>query len=295
MIPAKVFHFREPAAALIGFQELAKRGITPRGVLFIALDTRGECHVAIPSDAARVADLRVGDKMTCETPWEGRYYHFDAIHRLPGDTVLWNGDRRLDDTGSAAEIAFGVSRWLKQLGAKDMFLGCTPHQPGSWWISDERARVADLHASGIVDAVVTQSGLLARRIGEPGLFHLDFATLRNKGIRGNWTEVFRSNLGNILMLERRVINYSLVLSCERGLIEVDLSGLPEHITERQRSGDATRGLGVVGRIDGGAFAVCQGEVEPWGLARITPAWLVNATGQSLAELPREIENARSLD
>ena len=216
MIPAKVFHFREPAAAIIGFQELAKRGITPRSILFIALDTRGECHVAIPQASARVGELRVGDKMSCETPWEGRYYHFDAIHRLPGDTVLWNGDRRLDDTGSAAEIAYGVSRWLRQLGAKDMFLGCTPHQPGSWWISDERAPVADLHASGLVDAVVTQSGLLARRIGEPGLFHLDFADLRSHGIRGNWTEVYRSDLGNILMLERRVINYSLVLSCERG-------------------------------------------------------------------------------
>jgi len=285
MIPAKVFHFREPAAAIIGFQELAKRGITPRSILFIALDTRGECHVAIPQASARVGELRVGDKMSCETPWEGRYYHFDAIHRLPGDTVLWNGDRRLDDTGSASEIAYGVSRWLRQLGAKDMFLGCTPHQPGSWWISDERAPVADLHASGLVDAVVTQSGLLARRIGEPGLFHLDFADLRSHGIRGNWTEVYRSDLGNILMLERRVINYSLVLSCERGLVEIDISGLPENITETQRTSSESSGLGVVGRIDGGAFAVCRGDVEPWGLARITPAQLVGSSHQRLSELP----------
>jgi len=296
MIPAKVFHFREPAAAIIGFQELAKRGITPRGILFIALDTRGECHVAIPSDAARVAGLRVGDKMSCETPWEGRYYHFDAIHRLPGDTVLWNGDRRLDDTGSAAEIAYGVSHWLKKMNTKDMFLGCTPHQPGSWWIADERAPVADLHASGLVDAVVTQTGLLARRIGEAGLFHLDFAALRSQGIRGPWTEVFRSELGNILMLERRILNYSLVLSCERGLIEIDISGLPDSIVERQRtSGEDSIGLGVVGRIDGGAFAVCQGEVEPWGLARITPAQLVGSSSQVLSELPKAMAEATSLD
>ncbi|MCP4449169.1 MAG: hypothetical protein GY811_28130 [Myxococcales bacterium] len=285
MIPAKVFHFREPAAAIIGFQEFSKRGITPRSILFISLDTRGECHVAIPQASAEVGQIRVGDKMSCETPWEGRYYHFDAIHRLPGDTVLWNGDRRLDDTGSATEIAYGVSRWLKQQGTKNMFLGCTPHQPGSWWISDERSPVSDLHASGLVDAVVTTSGLLARRIGEPGLFYLDFASLRSHGIRDNWTKIYTSDLGNILMLERRVINYSLVLSCERGLVELDISGLPESITEKQRTTSESSGLGVVGRIDGGAFAVCRGDVEPWGLARITPAQLVGSSNQRLSELP----------
>lgn len=285
MIPAKVFHFREPAAAIIGFQELAKRGITPRDILFVCLDTRGECHVAIPQASARVGELRVGDKMSCEAPWEGRYFHFDAIHCLPGDTVLWNGDRRLGDTGSAEEIAFGISRWLKQRGAKNMFLGCTPHQPGSWWVADERAPSVDLHAQGLVDAVITSSGILARRIGEPSLFLLDFSELRSHGIRGNWEEVYRSDLGNILMLERRVINYSIVLSCEHGHIELDISGLPEAVNVAQRTTSETSGLGVVGRIDGGAFAVCRGDVEPWGLARITPAQLVGSSAQRLSELP----------
>ena len=295
MIPAKVFHFREPAAALIGFRELAKRGISPRGILFIALDTRGECHVAIPDDSGKVDSLRVGDKMTCKTPWEGRYYHFDAIHRLPGETVLWNGDRRLDDTGSAAEIAFGVAQWLKMTKTKNMFLGCTPHQSGSWWLADERAPVEDLHAAGLVDAVVTQSGLLARRIGEPALFHLDFATLRTDGVRGKWTEVYRSPLGNILMLERRVINYTLVLSCENGLVEIDLSGLPDKVTESQRATEGVSGLGVVGRIDGGSFAVCSGTVEPWGLSDVTPAELVGSETQRLSDLPRAIAEAKPTD
>ncbi len=294
MIPAKVYHFREPAAAIIGFQELAKRGVTPRGIMFIALDTRGECHVAIPDDTAKVAGLRVGDKMTCKTPWEGRYFHFDAIHRLPGDTVLWNGDRRLDDTGSAAEIAYGVANWLGRMNAKNVFLGCTPHQPGSWWLSGERAPVADLHAAGLVDTVVTQTGLLARRIGEPGLFHLDFSTLRNQGVRGQWTQVYQSSLGNILMVERRVINYSLVLTCERGLIEIDISHLPDSISEKQTTltGGSERALGVVGRIDGGSFAVCHGDVEPWGLANVTPAELVGSGTQSLAELHQTVAVAR---
>lgn len=293
MIPAKVFHFRDPAAAIIGFQELSKRGITPRGILFIALDTRGECHVAIPSDSARVASLRVGDKMTCETPWEGRYYHFDAIHRLPGDTVLWNGDRRLGDTGSAPEVAFGVSQWLKSMNVKNMFLGCTPHQPGCWWIEDERTPDVDLHAAGLVDATVIPNGLLARRIGEPGLFHLDFATLRAHGPRVPWTEVYRSTLGNILMVERRVINSSLVLSCESGLIEIDVSGLPDRVAELQRA--PSKGFGVIGRIDGGAFAVCQGEIEPWGFARVRPAELIGSSSQSLSELPKAVAEARPQD
>lgn len=295
MIPAKVFHFREPAAAIIGFQELAKRGLTPRGILFIALDTRGECHVAIPDDINLVGNLRVGDKMTCKTPWEGRYFHFDAIHRLPGDTVLWNGDRRLDDTGSAPEIAYGVANWLKMMGSKNVFLGCTPHQPGSWWTSGERAPVSDLHAAGLVDTVVTQTGLVARRIGEPGLFHRDFATLRNEGVRGGWSEVYQSSLGNILMVERRVLNYSLTLTCEGGLIQIDVSGLPEQVIETERVPLTNSGLGVVGRIDGGSFAVTSGKVEPWGLSDVTPAELVGSTTQSLAELPNAIAKAKSLD
>lgn len=295
MIPAKVFHFREPAAALIGFRELAKRGVTPRGILFIALDSRGECHVAIPDDSNKLAGLRVGDKMTCKTPWEGRYYHFDAIHRLPGDTVLWNGDRRLDEGGSAAEIAFGVAQWLQMMKTNNVFLGCTPHQSGSWWLADERAPVADLHAAGLVDTVVTHTGLLARRIGEPGLFHLDFATLRSNGVRGQWSQVYRSGLGNILMIERRVINYSLVLTCENGLVEIDISGLPEQITETQRATTDVSGLGVVGRIDGGSYAVCRGTVEPWGLANVTPAELVGSSTQVLSDLPRAIAEAQPTD
>jgi hypothetical protein len=174
-----------------------------------------------------------------------------------------------------------------------MFLGCTPHQPGSWWTAGERSPVADLDAAGLADTVVTQSGLLARRIGEAGLFHLDFATLRDQGPRADWTQVYTSSLGNILMLERRIINYSLVLSCEGGLIEIDTSGLPEHVVETQRAPMSSAGLGVVGRIDGGAFAVTTGRVEPWGLAGMTPAEFVGSGNQVLADLPAALSQART--
>lgn len=284
-----LYHYRDPAAVALGLAELRKRGLTARGLLFLAQDPRGETYIAVPGDIDAVTKVRVGDKMTLAPPWQGRYFHFDAIHRLPGDTVLYNGDRRLGDTGSAAEVAVAVSEWLKGSSAKNVFLGCTPHQPGSWWTLDERTPVTDLHASGLVDTVVTASGLLARRIGEPALFHLDFAELRRGGARASWQPVYQSPLGNVLLLERRILHYRLVLTCERGLIEIDVSGLPEQVTETARV-PLGGGLGVVGRVDGGAFAVTAGTVEPWGLANVSPALLVGSPNQTLMDLPRSLKD-----
>ncbi|HWM87780.1 MAG TPA: hypothetical protein VNO33_18125 [Kofleriaceae bacterium] len=284
MIPARVHRFRDPTAVVLGLEELGQRGLTPRGVLFIALDPRGETHLAIPDDASAVTRIRVGDKLTLKPPWEGRYFHFDAIHRLPGGTVLWNGDRRLAEAGCAAAVACAVAVWLKGLSARNVFLGCTPHQAGSWWTAGERAPVVDLHATGYDSTVVTASGLLARRTGEPTLYHLPLASVREGDLRTGWVPVYHSDLGNILMVERRVLNYSLVLTCEHGLVEIDVSGLPDQVGELARV-HVGPGLGVVGRIDGGAFAVTRGRVEPWGLADVMPALLVGAPNQSLNDLP----------
>jgi hypothetical protein len=110
MIPSRVYHFRDPAGVALGLRELRRAGVTPRGLLFIALDPRGETYICVPEDPDAVENLRVGDKLALQPPWEGRYFHFDAIHRLPGDTVLWNGDRRLDSAGSASEVATTVTR-----------------------------------------------------------------------------------------------------------------------------------------------------------------------------------------
>ena len=104
--------------------------------MFVALDPRGETYIVVPEDLDAVESIRVGDKLSLVSPLEGRYFHFDAVHRLPGDQVLWNGDRRLSDTGSAPEVAVAVSAWLKGSSAKNVFLGCTPHVPGSWWAND---------------------------------------------------------------------------------------------------------------------------------------------------------------
>ena len=290
MIPARVYHYRDPAAVVLGLGELRSRGLTPRGLLFIALDSRGDTYIAVPDDFGSVTDIRVGDKLTLKPPWDGRYFHFDSIHRLPGDTVLWNGDRRLDAPGSAPEVACAVAHWLKGMSARNVFLGSAAHQPGSWWTRDERSAVIDLHAAGLDSTLVTAVGLLARRMGEPRLYHLPLSALRQGQLRDGWSEVYDSPLGNILMVERRVCNYSLVLTCEGGLVELDVSGLPDEVREIARV-EIEPGLGVVGRIDGGAFAVTRGRVEPWGLTDLTPALLVGSPNQSLVDLPAALEAA----
>ena len=288
MFATRVYHYRDPAAVILGLKELRKQGLTPRGLLFIALDPRGETYIAVPEDLDAVVNVRVGDKLSLISPLEGRYFHFDAVHRLPGDSVLWNGDRRLGDTGSAPEVACAISEWLKGSSAKNVFLGCTPHVPGSWWTVDHVSAVTDLHAQGFLDCVVTTTGILARKIDSPKLYHLEFQALAQHGTpTEGWQDTFSSDLGNILLVERRVLNYRLVLTCERGLVEIDVSHLPDLVIETARV-PMRSGFGVVGRIDGGAFAVTSGTVEPWGLTNMSPAMLVGSPTESLLELPRTL-------
>jgi hypothetical protein len=288
MFATRVYHYRDPAAVILGLKELRKQGLTPRGLLFVALDPRGETYIAVPEDLDAVSSIKVGDKLSLVPPWEGRYFHVDAIHRLPGDSVLWNGDRRLGDTGSAPEVACAISEWLKGSSAKNVFLGCAAHVPGSWWTIDHLSSVIDLHALGLLDCVVTTTGILARKIDDTRLYHLEFQALAQHGTpTDGWLEVFASEMGNILLVERRVLQYRLVLTCERGLVEIDVSHLPDLVIETARV-PMRSGFGVVGRIDGGAFAVTAGTIEPWGLTNMSPAMLVGSPTESLLDLPKTL-------
>jgi len=285
---ARTFHYRDPMAASLGLAELRRQGLTTRGVLFVALDARGEVHIAVPENLATVTRIKVGDKLSLEPPWpvEARLYHFDAVHRLPGHGILWNGDRRLSQPGSGAEMALAIAEFLKGSGAKDMFLGCTPHQPGSWWLPAAAAPAIALHDRGFVDVVTTMTGLLARRQGEANLYYLPYGKLALLGPLEGWRPVFTSPLGNILLLERRVLAGRLVLTCTHGLVEVDIAELPE--VHHSAQVELASGFGVVGRIDGGAFAVTVGTVEEWGLVNVAPALLVGAEGETLADLARSL-------
>ncbi|MBC7550943.1 MAG: hypothetical protein H7269_08625 [Cellulomonas sp.] len=297
MIATRVYHYRDPAAVILGLKELRKQGLTPRGLLFVALDPRGETYLATAEDFDAVDSIRVGDKLSLVPPWEGRYFHFDAVHRLPGDTVMWIGDRRLGDTGSAPEVAVSISEWLKGSSAKKVFLGCTPHVPGAWWTVDHLSTVTELHSLGYLDCVVTSGGILARKIDSPRLCYLPFAALAQHGTpTAGWLEVFSSELGNVLLLERRVLQYRLVLTCERGLVEVELSHLPDRVVETARV-PMTSGIGVIGRVSsapgahgtqGGGFAITAGTIEPWGLTNMRPAILVGSPTASLLDLPKTL-------
>ena len=149
-------------------------------------------------------------------------------------------------------------------------------------MDDEYSPAIALHERGYVDVTMAAMGLVARRIGEPLLYYMPYSSLKAAGPLDGWVPVFLSGLGNILMLERRVVSYSLVLTCEHGLIEVDLSGLPMARETERAPGEG--GIGVVGRIDGGGYAVTRGKIEPWGLADVQPATLVGSPSESLHQI-----------
>ncbi|HZS35823.1 MAG TPA: hypothetical protein VFF06_03305 [Polyangia bacterium] len=276
--------FTGPASLLQGLKRLRERGITPRGLLFLALSPDGAIHIAVPEDPEQVTSIKIGEKLALVWPLEGRYFHFDNIHRLPGDFVLYNGDRRLKDPGDAPEVAQLVASFVKGSSAKNVLFGCTAHQPGSWLV--ENKTVVALHEHGVCEVVPVAQGLFARRVMDHRLFFLPFARLASTGRVDGWGPVFDSPLGNVLLLERRVLADRLVLSCEHGLVEVDVSQVPR-VVETARA--TTNGsMAVVGRIDGGSFAVTSGTPQPWGLDEMRPALLVGGAGAQLADLGRAL-------
>jgi hypothetical protein len=272
--------FSGPAPLVQGLKALRQRGVTPRGLLFLALTNDGAIHVGVPRDVEEITEIKVGEKLALVWPLEGRFFHFDAVHRLPGNFVLWNGDRRLKDPGDAPEVAQLVAQFLKGSSAKNVLFGCTPHQPGSW-LAEGRTVVA-LHEHGVVEVVPVAQGLFARKVMDHQLYFLPFANLATTGRVDGWRPVFESPLGNVLLLERRVMGDRLVMSCERGLVEVDVSAVP-NVVEVARA--TTNGsMAVVGRIDGGAFAVTSGRPQPWGLDEMRPALLIGSPGDTLVDL-----------
>lgn len=288
MSEVTVERYAEPAAFLRGLAQRRQSGLTPRGLLFLALSPEGGIHVGTPADPARVTSIKVGEKLALVWPAQGRFFHFDAIHRLPGGFLLHNGDRRLKDPGDALEVAQVAGGFLKGLNATNVLFGCTPHVPGSW-LSVGRQTVA-LHELGFVEVVPVPQGLLARRQVDPHLYFLPTARLLAGGRLGasadDWTPVFASPFGNVLLLERRVLGDRLVLSCERGLVEVNVAQVPDVQETLRVSTNGT--MAVVGRVDGGAFAVTSGRKEEWGLADLRPALLIGGAGESLVELGKAL-------
>lgn len=261
--------YSDAQAFATGLEELRRIGITPRGLLFAALAPSGAALVVVPSNPDEVTRIKVGEKLALHWPHDGRHFHFDSVHRLRAGQFVYNGDRRLQHPGDAPDCAGALANFLKGAGARSVFFGCTPHQPGSWLVS--RRVTAALHDRGFVDVVPIGDALLARRLIDHRLWLLEVGERLE-----SYRAVFESPLGNVLMLERRIVADRLVLSCEGGLVEVDVSQASA-VVERARV-PLSGGVGVVGRIDGGAYAVTRGTPQPWGLDEIGPATLIGAAG-----------------
>ena len=301
--------YSEHVALLRSLGTLKQRGLSPRGVLFLALSSQGRIYLALPSHPEQLTSesLRVGEKMALRWPDSGgdgvpeRLYHFDSIHALRDDFYIFNGDRRLKDPGNAMEVGTVMARFIRSCGSSSVFFGCTPHQPGSWLIGGPQT--VALHDFGIVEVVPVPGGLIARKMHDDRLYLLTFSDISRTGHLEGWLPVFQSPLGNILLVERRVVDSRLSLSCERGLVEVDVSDLP-NVRERSRlpfalpayDEDAIESLdddlveqltvcpAVLGRLSGEAFVLTRDVPQPWGLRDLSPAELWTAPSGELREI-----------
>ena len=124
-----------------GLKELRKQGLTPRGLLFVALDPRGETYIAVPEDLDAVANIKVGDKLSLVAAVRGPLL---PLRRGPSPARRQRAVERRSPARRYRQRARGrASRsreWLKGSSAKNVFLGCTPHVPGSWWTIDHLSR-----------------------------------------------------------------------------------------------------------------------------------------------------------
>jgi hypothetical protein len=292
-----------------GLGALRQQGLTPRGILFLALNSQGRIYLAVSQDPHQLdqSSLRIGEKLALRWPERDdvpqRLYHFDSIHALREDFCVLNGDRRLMHPGNAIEVGGVVARFIRGSGVTSAFFGCTPHQPGTWLQGGKQ--VVSLHDYGVVEAVPVPTGLLARRLHDHRLYLLTFADIARTGHLEGWLPVYASPLGNILMVERRVVQERLVLSCERGLVEVDLHDLPrvhermqlcfpeepsspsEALDEMEDEAEDQRTFPVVlGRLGSEAFVLTRGRLERGGFLDIAPAELWGAPTGELVDIQK---------
>ncbi len=288
MFETRSLRYTSALAMIQGLKDLFDEGLRPREVMFIAFDSHGDVHLEIPAHINDVRRLKVGDKFTLDWPFgKDQMFYLDAVHPMPGNAVIINGDRRIGRFSSLIDVASLVSWFVKEAEDESIFFGCAPHQPGSWYVSGEETDA--LHNRGYVDIVHTDQGLLARRIMDPGLFFMPEAEA-GAGDMVSWQRIYNSPLGNVLMLEHRLLYDQLVLSCQDGLVELDLYELPK-VHESGRS-SIRGGFGILGRITGGGFAVARGAPMDWGLDNMQPAVLVGSDGCSFQELCKLLREMR---
>ena len=279
MIAVKTLYFPSSVALIRGLRELRAQGVRGRGLLFLGLNERGEAHLAVAQDLSDGAKVKVGQKLALRPPFSGRVFYVDALHPVGRRAAIVNGDRRIGKVANLVDSTSLLSAYIEEMDGVSVFFGCTPHQPGSWWVQENRA--IPLHEQGFVEIVPLERGLIARRTMDSSLFFLpaDSAVM---GDVKDWQRVFTSDFGNILMVERRAKGGRLVLSCQRGLVEVDLNNLPQ--VKAVHTIELGGGYAVLGRITDGAFAVSRGVARDWGFDELGPATLLGSRGGTLKDL-----------
>lgn len=257
------------------------QGIHGRGLLFLALNERGEAHLAVAEDLSDGAKIKIGQKLALKPPFSGRVFYFDAVHPVGRRSAIVNGDRRIGKLATLVDATALVASYAEEMDGQSVFFGCTPHQPGSWWVQGTSAIA--LHERGFVECVPMEAGVVARRILDNALYFLPADSTVAGDIR-EWQKIYSSPMGNILMVERRPKDGRLVLSCQRGLVEVDLRNLPK--VREETAVDLAGGYAVLGRITDGAFAVSRGNAEDWGFDELGPATLLGSRGGNLKKLAK---------
>jgi hypothetical protein len=123
----KVYHYRDPAAVILGLKELRKQGLTPRGLLFVALDPRGAAdagrrtqldqiglpqHVAQPPRRRRIRAR--GRDLELQRPLLGRQHQVrqfvQRVDRQVGRHLVV-GTGAADLAGAGGGRARGSGRW----------------------------------------------------------------------------------------------------------------------------------------------------------------------------------------
>lgn len=247
----------------------------------MALNERGEAHLAVAEDLNDGAKIKIGQKLALSPPFSGRVFYFDAVHPVGHRSAIVNGDRRIGKLATLADATALIASYAEEMDGQSVFFGCTPHQPGSWWV--QGTNVVPLHERGFVDCVPLEAGVVARKTLDNVLYFLPADSAVSGDVR-QWKPVYASSLGNILMLERRVRAGRIVLSCQRGLVEVDLRALPN--VREETAVELQGGYAILGRITDGAFAVSRGIAEDWGFDELGPAALLGSRGGNLKKLAK---------
>ena len=208
MFATRVYHYRDPAAVILGLKELRKQGLTPRGLLFVALDPRGETDIVVPEDLDAVANVRVGDKLALVPPMAG------PLLPLRRRASPARRQRAVERRSPARRYRLGARGRVRDQRVAQGRVGeeRVPrlHAARAGLVVDGRSPVAGRSTCtrrAISTASSPTTGILARRIDDPGSTISTIARCASTESRPTaGMKCSRREMGNVLLVERRVLH-----------------------------------------------------------------------------------------